>query len=98
MKSLLILILVVALAAAAYFTRPTEEDFHRWFKAHAADSTSKNWLEKAIGGIGVDYYLDHCTYQNNYLWANIVHDGTVVYSGAFAHWFQRNVRTQTTGQ
>ena len=53
----------------------------------------KSYMTSGLGTILNDVktedYLNHCTYQSRLLWANEVHDGTVVYTGAFNHWFTR---------
>jgi len=91
MKTLLILILSLALLAAAFFTRPTEADFERYFKDRSVQP-DRNWLERTLGQFGTDSFLQQCTYRNRYLWTDVEHDGAVVYTGAFSHWFERNAK------
>lgn len=38
----------------------------------------------------VQDYLNHCTFDNYWVYTNVNKDGTVAYSGILGHWFARN--------
>jgi hypothetical protein len=86
-KSLLILILLVALAAGAFLTRPTPEDFnsyvHQQFQAQSKGDIVGNVTAK----VQADNYLKHATVQNRFLWSSVQKDGKSAYIGAFGHWW-----------
>jgi hypothetical protein len=88
MKTVIILVLLVALGAGAALSRPSEASFQEMYKAKA-DSQSKGLVEKVFESSKTDSYLKHCTYKNRIFWADVEHDGQTVYTGAFSHWFAR---------
>jgi hypothetical protein len=88
MKTLLILILAVALAGAAFFTRPSESSFQDMVKEQA-DQKSGNLVSKLFSGLSTDSFIKSCTYKDHYLWTTVEKDGQTIYVGAFAHWFEK---------
>ncbi len=89
MKSLIILILLIALGAAAFFTRPSEANFADWYRQQQPADEGGNILTKIFNPNSPDKYLKDSTYKNYLLFANIEHDGQTTYTGAFSHWFKR---------
>ena len=87
-KSLVILALVAALGAGAFLSRPSEENFKSFYREQQT-AKQPSGLGTILNDVKTEDYLNHCTYQSRLLWANEVHDGTVVYTGAFNHWFTR---------
>ena len=105
MKSLLILVLVVALAAALVLSRPTKADF----EAHVRQNTEivngeltggptladrfgeklRTFSPEQVNRSAADLYLEQCTYENRFLWTNVKKNGKLVYTGAVTHWFKR---------
>jgi hypothetical protein len=94
MKSFLIFILTAALLAAAFFTRPSRDDFKRYM----TDSTTRgagNVLQKGWDEHRAAQFVDGCQIKDRFLWVDVQKDGKTVYTGAFSHWFNRD---QVTGQ
>ena len=88
MKSLLIIVLLFALMAAAFFTKPGKEDFQT-FIVNEQTKNDTNVLTKAINEEIAKNTASHFTYKNRFLWEDVQQDGTTVYTGAFSHWFNR---------
>jgi hypothetical protein len=90
MKSFLITFLATALAAAAFYTRPGQRElvFHL-IDAQAAQA-NRSWrkadAEKA------DKLAKNITIRDRLLWVEAEKDGQVIYTGAFAHWFENTPR------
>jgi hypothetical protein len=88
MKSLIILVLLIALGAAAFFTRPSEADFQGWYRQQA-QSKDSGILDSIFNPSSPSTYLKQATYKNYLLFANIEYNGQTQYTGAFSHWFKR---------
>ena len=86
MKTLIILILLIALAGAAGLSRPSDDDFKRFIKAKA-ESTHTGFFEKIGAGMWADGYIKDCTLTNKLLWTEVKKDGKTVYIGAVSHWW-----------
>src|SRR5687767_1221363 len=105
MKSLLIVLLALALAAALFLTRPTKADFEKYVREHTeivnGKPTGGPTLADTIGDklrtfgaaevnkSAADFYLEQCTYENRFLWTNVKKNGKLVYTGAVTQWFER---------
>lgn len=89
-KTLLILVLSVALLAAAFFTRPSQADFSEYVTKQFGAASSGNTLERIFGKSRAEAFLDDCTFQDRYLWVEVQRDGQTIYTGAFDHWFERD--------
>lgn len=88
MKTILILILTLALAAGAFLSRPSEESFKAYIRDQAKEHEEKEGLlEKLFGGNKTEDFLKHCTYKDRLVYAEIEKDGKVIYTGVFSHWF-----------
>ena len=86
MKSFIIVILLLALVAAAYFTRPSQDDFKR-FVVQQNTKNDRGFFAKTIDQTVAEQFANGCTYRDRYLWTDVQRDGKTVFSGAFAHWF-----------
>lgn len=90
MKSFIIMCLAVALAAAAFYTRPGQRElvFHLidTEAAKAERSWRKSDAEKA------DKLAKDITIRDRLLWVEAEKDGQVIYTGAFAHWYENTPR------
>jgi hypothetical protein len=86
MKNLLILFLTVALAAAAFFTRPTEGEFKEYVKANAPKD-DRSLGEKVFTPSPTEELLRDYRFRDCYLWVAVQRDGKTVYLGAFDHYF-----------
>ena len=103
MKSLIVLLLALALAAALFLTRPQKADFEKYVRDNpqvAAGQPGKTITDtigdklRTFGPSAApkspqDAYLESCTFENRFLWTNVKKDGKLVYTGAVGHWFQR---------
>src|SRR6266699_3401579 len=92
LKTLLIFVLAVALAAAAVFTRPNEASFKDYLTG-ARPRTGPSVdvprpFATPLSESDAERYADGCTFADRILWVDIRGpDGRLVYTGAFAHWF-----------
>jgi hypothetical protein len=78
MKTLLIVILALALAVGAFLSRPSEASFKELINSKR--STEDKVLSVLLG--------DSYQYKDRYLWTTVVKDGKTVYVGAFSKWFR----------
>jgi hypothetical protein len=92
MKSFLIMCLATALAAAAFYTRPGRRELVFHLIDTASEQADRSWrksdLEKA------DKLAKTVTIHDRILWMEAEKDGQVLYTGAFAHWFERNEKDE----
>jgi hypothetical protein len=87
-KTLLILVLLLALGIGAAATRPSEASF----KEHVHQkmtSSADGFFDKVLLEMRVQDYLEQCHYHNRLLWADVEKDGQTVYTGVFNHWIAR---------
>ena len=87
MKTLVILLLAVVLAAGAFLSRPSEESF-RSFSAAATEKTHDTpigtvTIKMDPTGIGEEF-----TYKDRFLFAVVEKDGQTEYVGLFGNWFK----------
>ena len=99
-KNAIILLLLTALAAAAFVTRPSERDF-RSLLANESPPAARRvtdiksaikdvLISTAAGGLdGANDQHDGLDYKDRWLWVDVQRDGQTVYTGAFGHWFKR---------
>jgi len=88
MKSLLIVILAVALAAAAYFTRPSKADFQNYI-VQKSTSGDTNFFSAGWDKMQAESFANSVDFSDKLLWVDIQQNGTTIYTGAFGHWFNR---------
>jgi len=88
MKTVIIIALFLALLAAAFFTRPDQHDF-KSFIVKEQTKTDTNDFKKAIDQTIAEKYADHCQFKDRLLWVDVQREGRTIYTGAFAHWFNR---------
>src|SRR3954454_9309011 len=92
LKSLLIFVLGVGLAAAAVFTRPNGASFHDYLTG-ARPRTGPSVdvprpFAMPLGESDAERYAEGCTFADRILWVDVrAPGGQVLYTGAFAHWF-----------
>jgi hypothetical protein len=94
-KSLLILVLLVVSCGGAYLSKPSEQSFRDMIHRRMEKGDQKDGLVQFIlrGGKGrADAFLDSCKYQDHVLWATVERDGRKVYTGAFATWFEKELK------
>lgn len=86
MKSAIIFLLLLALGAAAFFTKPSQADFRQYIvdqKTHA----DKGILQVGWDQFQADQFVKACTFNDRIFWISVQKDGQTVYTGAFSHWF-----------
>jgi multidrug efflux pump subunit AcrB len=88
MKTFIIIVLFFALLAAAFFTRPDQHDF-KSFIVKQQTKNDTNDIKKAIDQTIAEKYADHVQFKDRYLWVDVQREGKTIYTGAFAHWFNR---------
>lgn len=89
MKSAIIFLLLVALLAAAALSKPSQEDFQRYMTAKSTQGDT-NVLKAGWDQYQAESYVKSCTFNNRILWMDVQKDGKTIYTGAFAHWFNRD--------
>lgn len=97
MKNFLILVLSLALAAAAFFTRPTEAQFRAYLKTNPAAIAAAAPIEDRLspgqkifkvlgrGAMAEEAPPRDYVFRDCYLWVDVRREGKTVYVGAFAH-------------
>lgn len=103
-KTSLIVVLTVALAAAAFLTRPSERSAKAFLDGGSQPVVDppkpvavavKDAILKAVepgqsGGLPSGY-----EFRDRVLWVDVVKDGQTVYTGALAHWVKRDPQPTT---
>lgn len=93
MKTLLILILTIALLGGAALSRPSEADFKSFIKQQA-EATQSSFFGKFGADVWADNYVKSCTFKNNVVCTQVQKDGKTVYTGAFSHWWGGGLKAQ----
>lgn len=88
MKSILILILVVALSAAAIFTRPSKADFENYIVQQSTKGDT-NFFSAGWDKMQAESFVKDVEFNDRFLWVDVQQNGTTIYTGAFSHWFNR---------
>lgn len=86
MKSAIIFLLLLALGAAAFFTKPSQADFKQYI-VNQKTGSDKGLLKVGWDQLQADQFVNSCTFNNRFFWVDVQKDGKTVYTGAFAHWF-----------
>src|SRR5687767_10565382 len=86
MRSLIILVLVLLLAAGAFLSKPNKQSFRRIVKDHY-QSKSDSAADKLLLDARVDAYMKTIDYRDKYFYATIERDGKRISTGVFAKWF-----------
>ena|SRR2546423_10898884 len=96
MKNVLIVILTMALSAAAFLTRPTEDDFHDLVAQqaprdnHASPPPSSK--RRVRPSREPDNPLAKAEFFDRIFWVEIRKDGQTLYAGCFNHWWDKTGR------
>lgn len=86
MKTILIVVLSLALVLAAFMTRPGRREL----VLHLLDSNlPKDRAWSASDLAEADAFLRTATFKDRLLWVEVEREGKPVYVGAFAHFFAR---------
>lgn len=86
MKNALIVILSLALCAAAFLTRPTEDEFRAFVRDHAE---RQKLGPGRFRGRAVEPPVARAEFKDCVLWVELRVDGKLLYAGAFNHWWDR---------
>ena len=81
MKSLIILILLVALGAAAFYTRPSKTDFKNYIVAQSTAS-DKNIFSQGWDKIRRESFVDKVQFNDRLLWIDVQQNGQTIYTAA----------------
>jgi hypothetical protein len=87
MKTLLILVLVVALGVGAFWSRPSRADFDAYIRSQPGHSSNVS-IAGMITSLETDDYLKSAIYHDRLLWVTVEVNGQRQYVGAFNHWFK----------
>ena len=87
MKTLLILLLTVVLAAGAFLSRPSEESF-REFVAAPTEKTHDTPIGTVTIKMDPTSVGEEFTYKDRFLWSTVEKDGQTAYVGVFGNWFK----------
>ena len=88
MKTLLILLLSLALAGAAFITKPSKKSFEAYLEDHGLKDT-RSTLEKVVLPSPAQMKMGQYEFKDRVLWVDVRKDGETIYTGAFSHWFAR---------
>src|ERR1700753_220457 len=88
MKSLLIFLLLIVCLGGAALSKPSEDDFKRFVAAKSAQK-DQNFLQAGLNEAKTDLFVQNCTFVNRIFWVNVQQNGHTIYTGAFAHFFNR---------
>src|SRR3954470_10164195 len=89
MKTLFILILLIAVVSGALLSKPSQKDFAVMIRQKMSAEKGDNLLKVIFSGgkDKTDRYLQGCTFKDRGVWMDVERDGQRVYTGAFGHWF-----------
>jgi hypothetical protein len=88
MKSALIFLLLIVCLGGAALSKPSEDDFKRFINSKASQQDS-NLLQAGVDTVKADLFVQNCTFVNRIFWVNVQQNGHTIYTGAFAHFFNR---------
>ena len=97
MKSLLILVLVFALCAATFATRPSQADVATYLKSQTNQGSGLS-LKGLLQGIQADAYLKSMIFHDRLLYTSVEQNGQTRYIGAFNHWFNQTAPAATSSK
>ncbi len=98
MKSFLIMILSAALAAAAYLTRPNEQDFKTYIKDKLMKD-DRSLAKKVFNApTPAEEFLKGYTFEDRFLYVQVERDGKPLYTGAFDRWYDHSGRAVSERQ
>jgi hypothetical protein len=86
MRTLIILLLAIALVGGAFLSKPTKQSFRKLVRQHY-QAQSDSAADKLLVEARVDAYMKSVEYRDKYLFATMERDGKRISTGAFAKWF-----------
>lgn len=96
MKTAIIFILLLVLAAGAFLSHPNQASFQDYLTARASEQ-STGALDEWIKSMGAEAYAKSLTVQDRFLWTQVRDsDGKMVYLGLFSKWFRMGSTSQST--
>ena len=93
MKNILIGMLCLALAIAAFLTRPTEGDF-RAFARDLAERQKQGALGEPGRRAAAGPSLAKAEFKDCWLWVELRVDGKTLFAGVFNHWWDKSGRME----
>ena len=97
-KSFIILVLLIVLSAGMFLTRPTKESFAQHVKQQQQASAEGGLLGKITAQVGTDWYVDSCTFKDNFLWTEMQRNGQTMFYGVFGRWWGSDPSLKPTGK
>ena len=94
MKNALIGMLSLALALAAFLTRPTEDDFKAFVRENVERQKRGSLGEPGRRARPAAPTLANATFKDCWLWVEVNVDGTTLYAGLFNHWWDKSGRME----
>ncbi|HSI34732.1 MAG: hypothetical protein ACAI43_08630 [Phycisphaerae bacterium] len=92
MKTLLILVLLLALGGGAYLSKPSEASFKEMIrKKMEGEKDDLVGYVMHFGKGKADRFLEGCTFKDRVLWLTVEHNGKKIYWGAFNSWFSSDL-------
>lgn len=88
MKSALIFILLIVCLGGAALSKPSEDDFKRFVTTKTGQKDA-GFLQAGVDQVKADLFVQNCTFVNRIFWVNVQQNGQTIYTGAFAHFFNR---------
>ena len=89
MKTLLILVLVIALGAGAFMSKPTQADFQTFIRQQQGQTGGLS-LKGILKDFEFDSYVKTLVFHDRVFWVTVEKDGQKLYVGAFTHWFKQS--------
>ena len=93
MKNVLIGMLSLALAIAAFLTRPTEADFKAFVREHA-ERQKTGGMDLPGRRTSGEPSLAKAQFNDCWLWVEVSVDGKTLFAGAFNHWWDKSGRME----
>ena len=94
MKNVLIGMLSLALAIAAFLTRPTEEDFRAFVRDKAEAQKRGALAAPGRRAVAAGPSIEKAEFRDCWLWVEVAVDGKTLYAGVFNHWWDRSGRME----
>jgi hypothetical protein len=85
-KTLLIVILVIALGVITALTRPSPDDFKAYLKSSSGNSSSL--VANVMSDFEANQYVNSCVFHNRIFWEDVYSNGQRVYVGVAEHYFK----------
>ena len=93
MKNVLIVMLSLAIAIAAFLTRPTGDDFRAFVRDHT-ERQKRGGLGLPGRRVSAEPSLAKAEFKDCWLWVEVTVDGKTLFAGVFNHWWDKSGRME----